>query len=271
MPFQAWGDSPMIDLPLATAQAAEIQGTRMPTAPGPTPPPPKPPPGGCRVVIVDDHAAIIGMMRGVVESIGGFRVVGSAMDAAGAREACRRDQPDLVVLDLVLPGASGFSLYEQLRGVCPRARFLIFSGHLRAASIRAALLSGAHGLVEKSASLEEFQQAVRAVGSGQVYFSRASSEVIRRIVNGDPGHAPRAARLTDREKAVLREVAEGLSNKEIAERLGISRHTVVNHRTRLVLKTGLRGVARLSRYAVQIGLVNETVDPATEAASKPAQ
>ena len=243
----------------------------MPTAPGSTPPPPpgpRPPAGGCRVVIVDDHVAIIGMMRGVVESIAGYRVVGTAMDAAGAREVCRREQPDLVVLDLVLPGASGFSLYEQLRAVCSRGRFLIFSGHLRAASIRDALLSNAHGLVEKSAPLDEFQQAIRAVGSGQVYFSRASSEMIRRIVNGDPGQAARSARLTEREKAVLREVAEGLSNKEIADRLGISRHTVVNHRTRLSRKTGLRGVARLSRYAVQIGLVNDTVEPPAAGGSK---
>jgi len=186
-------------------------------------------------------------------------VVGCAMDAAEAREVCRRERPDLIVLDLVLPEARGFALHDELRGICARARVLVFSGHLRSASIRDALLSGAHGLVEKSASLEEFRHALRAVGSGQIYFSRASSEVIRKIVNRDPAHAVRSVRLTEREKAVLRALAEGLSSKEISARLGISRHTVVNYRTRLVKKTGLRGVAQLSRYAVQIGLVGDVI------------
>jgi DNA-binding NarL/FixJ family response regulator len=218
------------------------------------------PSGRCRVVIVDDHTAIIEMMRGIVESIAGFAVVGTARDPAEAREVCRREQPDVIVLDLVLPKVTGFSLYDALRGVCARARFLIFSGHLRAGSVREALLAGAHGLVEKSASLEEFHEALRAVASGQVYFSRGSSEAIRRIVNRDPARAVRPARLTDRERAVLKAIAEGLSSKQIAARLGISRHTVVNHRTRLMKKVGLRGVALLARYAAQVGLVDETVD-----------
>ncbi len=211
------------------------------------------------MVIVDDHTAIIEMMRKVVESIPGYKVVGCAMDAAEAREVCRRERPDLIVLDLVLPEVSGFALHDELRGICARARVLVFSGHLRSASVRDALLSGAHGLVEKSASLEEFRHALRAVGSGQIYFSRASSEVIRKIVNRDPAHAVRLVRLTEREKSVLRAIAEGLSSKEISSRLGISRHTVVNHRTRLGKKTGLRGVALLSRYAVEIGLVGDSV------------
>ena len=220
-----------------------------------------PPRRPCRVAIVDDHRAILGMMRGVVESLDGFRVVGQAMDAAQARDVCRREQPDVIVLDLVLPKVSGLSLFEELRAACPRARFLIFSGHLRGALVRDALLGGAHGLVEKSASLEEFQDALRAVGSGQAYFSSASSDVIRRIVNREPGQPVRPARLSDREKAVLRAVAEGMSSKEISERLGISRHTVVNHRARLAKKTGLRGAAQLARYAVQAGLVAEAIDP----------
>jgi len=216
-------------------------------------------PARCRVVIIDDHTAIIEMMQRVVDSIDGHKVIGYAMNAAAARELCRREQPDLIVLDLVLPNVAGFALHDELRGICPRARVVIFSGHLRMATIRDALLRGAHGLVEKSATLDEFHQALRSVGSGQIYFSRAASEAIRKIVNRDPAQAVRLPRLTDREKAVLRAIAEGLSSKEISDRLGISRHTVVNHRTRLVKKTGLRGAAQLARYAVQIGLVGDTV------------
>jgi len=226
--------------------------------------PERPAPPRCRVAIIDDHTAIIGMMARVVEAIAGYKVIGCAMSAPEARELCRRSQPDLIVLDLVLPNVVGFSLHEELRRVCPRARVVIFSGHLRGAAIRDALLSGAHGLVEKSASLEEFDQALRSVGAGQIYFSRAASDAIRRIVHRDPAQPVPAARLTDREKAVLRAIAEGLSSKEISVRLGISPHTVVNHRTRLVKKTGLRGVAQLARYAVQLGLVPETIDPGSK-------
>ena len=218
------------------------------------------PPRACRVAIVDDHTAIIEMMRQVVESISGYKVVGAAISAAEAREICRRTQPDMIVLDLMLPGVSGFGLLGELRAACPRARVLIFSGHLRPAIMREAMLSGAYGLIEKTATLDEFQQALRAVGSGQVYFSRFASEVIRRIVNRDPSMLARSVKLTDREKAVLRSIADGHSSKEISTRLGISRHTVVNHRARLMKKTGCKGVARLARYAIQIGLVNDMVE-----------
>jgi len=212
----------------------------------------------CRIAIVDDHTAIIEMMRGIVESIGGYKVVGVAMNAGDAREVCRRLQPDMIVLDLVLPGVSGFDLLADLRAACPRTRVLIFSGHLKAATMREALTSGAFGLIEKTATLNEFQDALRAVGSGQVYFSRFAGEVIRKIVHRDPGVPGPSAKLTEREKSVLRAIADGLSSKEISARLGISRHTVVNHRTRLMKKTGCRGVALLARYALQIGLVNDT-------------
>src|SRR5580700_1008599 len=117
-----------------------------------------------RVVIVEDHTAILEMMKAAVEGIPGYKVVGYAMDVASARELCRREQPALVVLDLALPRGNGLALLPELRAMSPHTRVIIFSGNLRAASIRSALLSGAHGLVEKTAPLEEFEQALRAVG-----------------------------------------------------------------------------------------------------------
>jgi DNA-binding NarL/FixJ family response regulator len=233
---------------------------RVPSAPQPAPE--SAPTGRIRrVVIVDDHRAIVGMIKAAVEALPGFRVVGQAVEAGEARELCRKEQPDVVVLDLVLPKASGLSLYGELRGLCPRTCFLIFSGHLRGAAVREALLGGVHGLVEKSAPFEEFQRALRAVGSGQVYFSRSASEVIRRIVNRAPGEPVRPPRLSEREKAVLRGVAEGLSSRAIAQGLGLSPHTVENHRARLARKTGVRGAAQMARYAVEAGLVAEPVAP----------
>jgi DNA-binding NarL/FixJ family response regulator len=213
-------------------------------------------PASRRVVLVDDHGAIVEMLKQVVELIPGYRVIGHAAEVGAALELCRREQPDIIVLDIMMPPTSGLALLGELRGACPLARVLIFSGHLPPAAIQRALSWGVHGLVGKMAALDEFRHALQAVGSGQVYFSRAASEEIRNLVNFK---AARVVRLTERERTVLREIANGFSSKEISARLGISIHTVVNHRTRLMKKSGLRGVAQLSRYAAQIGLVNEVV------------
>ena len=140
------------------------------------PPPALRPTLPCRVVIVDDHVAIVEMIRQVVEATPRYHVVGSADEAVAALALCRREQPDLIILDLVIPPTSGLALLIELRDACAGAKIMIFSGHLQAATIQRALSSGAHGLVEKTAPLGEFREALLAVGAGQVYFSRTASE-----------------------------------------------------------------------------------------------
>jgi DNA-binding NarL/FixJ family response regulator len=147
----------------------------------------------------------------------------------------------------------------ELRTMCGATRILIFSSILRPELVRGALLSGAHGLVERTAPLTEFIHALRAVAAGQIHFGRSGSDEIRSLLGSGSSDFGRRARLTDREKGVLCEIADGLSSKEISAKLGISVHTVVHHRTRLMRKTGLRGAAQLSRYAVEMGLVGETM------------
>ena len=218
-----------------------------------------------RVGIVEDHTAILELMKSAIEEEPGFRVTGSARDLAEARELCRRERPDLIILDLGLPDGSGLTLLKETRTLCPHSRIVVFSANLRPGTIRAALLAGAHGLVEKTAALEEFLLALRTVAAGQVCFSRFAAETIRVMVHGRPAGRMRLIRLTEREKSVLGLIAEGLSAKEISERLGLSRHTVVGCRTRIAAKTQLRGAARLSRYAAQLGLVPATVEGAAEA------
>ena len=218
-----------------------------------------------RVVIIEDQTAIREMMRGAIDALEGFRATSFAGDFDDAAALCRRQQPDIVVLDLALPHGSGCDLIPILRSASPRARVVIFSGNLRPGTIRRALVSGAHGYVEKTAPLEELHRALMAAAAGQVYFSRFASEVVRRLVRGDAAGASRTVRLTGRDREVLRLVAEGLRSKEISDRLGLSHHTVANIRARLAKKTGLRGVAQLSRYAAQIGVVAEAVEGAAEA------
>ncbi len=223
-----------------------------------------------RVVIVDDHVAVGEMMALFVREIADCDVAGCARDANAALELCRREQPDIIILDLMLPtghrgpGAeSGMALLPELRTCCARAKILVFSGCLRPAWIRRLLLAGAHGLVEKTARGEELGEALRALGAGRFYYSRFASEEIRQIVNRNAAQRASLLSLTEREKNVLRAIADGLSSKEISARLGISVHTVVNHRCGLMRKTGRRGAAQLARYAVEWGLVEE-VGPTTD-------
>jgi len=217
----------------------------------------------CRVALIDDHRSIVEMLEQFIELVPGFKVVGHAGEADGAMELVRREQPDVIILDLMLPSGSGLTLLGELRKLCSHARVLIFSGNLQAFSIQRALSSGAHGLVGKISGLEEFRQALMAVSAGRVFFSRSASEEIRDMVHLQPGRGLPTAELSERERTVLQAIADGLSSKEISCRLGLSIHTVVNHRTRLMHKTGLRGVAQLSRYAAQIGLVTDPVKLAT--------
>lgn len=211
-----------------------------------------------KVVIVDDHAAIIGMMTQVVESLPGFKVVGTALGGEAARTICRSQQVDILILDLMLPDVSGLTLLGDLEVMCPQTRVLIFTGNLNTAAMRGALAAGVLGVVEKMAPLETFRAALQSVAQGQTYFGPLAGELIKDIVSRNHSTKNSIDELTKREKTVLSYVAQGLSSKEIADRLGVSVHTVINHRSNLMKKTGLRRVAQLSLFAAQSGLVGET-------------
>ena len=211
-----------------------------------------------KVVIVDDHAAIIGMMAQVVESLEGFKVVGSAVDAESTMSICRAQTPDIVILDLVLPDVSGLSLLNELNEIRPKPRILIFTGNMSPAVMRGALAAGVLAVVEKMASLEIFRAALMSVGAGQTYFGPLAGDIIKGLVSRSSGEKPGTVELTKRETTVLQYVSQGLSSRQIAEKLGLSVHTVINHRSNLMKKTGLHRVAQLSLYAAQTGLVGET-------------
>ena len=217
-----------------------------------------------RTLVIDDHAAVGEMIGLSLEDGLGCTLVGCA---TGVREGLLRAaelRPELVILDLNLWGADGLALIPELRQSCPGVRILVFSGHLRLASIRRAMLAGADGIVEKTAGLDELREAVRAMSRDGAYLSRAASEEIRRLVQR-AGGKPRLVRLTTRDKAVLRALAEGRSSKQIAGELGATVAAVVNLRARLARKLGFSGIAPLTRYAVSLGLVPGCVEEAPEA------
>lgn len=216
-----------------------------------------------RTLVIDDHASVADMIGLTLEAAGGFTPVGRATGAGDGVARAAELRPELIILDVNLWGADGLVLIPRLREACPGAKILVFSGHLRLASIRRAMLAGADGIVEKAAGLDEFEEALRALRRGGAYLSRSASEEIRRLVQR-PGGKPRLVRLTAHDRAVLRGLAEGRSSKEIAAELGLSRAAVANRRVRLGRKLGFSGIAPLTRYAVGLGLVPGCVEEAPE-------
>lgn len=154
---------------------------------------------------------------------------------------------------------------QKLRAVCAGAHIMIFSGNLTLEKIQQALAGGALGIVGKMASLEEFRRALVAVSEGRTFFSKEVSALIKELVvhHGRLSIAEGAA-LSDREKEVLEYLAQGFSSRQIAAQLGVSVHTVANHRSRLMKKTGLHRTAQLSVYAADLGLVKGHVGSAND-------
>jgi DNA-binding NarL/FixJ family response regulator len=209
-----------------------------------------------RVVIIDDHAVLSELITSVVDSLRNFRVVGRVQTEDEALALCGREQPDLVILDLVLSASSGLTLLEKLGTLCPRTRVAIFSGNLTPGLVAQVLSAGAFGLISKSVTLDEFRAALLAVAAGRTHFSPEISAIIKSLVTDPPLlPTPGRLRLSRREEIVLGYLAQGLSSKEIAALLGVSVYTVANHRSRLMKKTGLHRAAQLSLYAERLGLL----------------
>jgi DNA-binding NarL/FixJ family response regulator len=204
-----------------------------------------------RVVVVDDHASIRQMLGIVLAREGPFEMVAEAGNGFEALKECRRLQPHLVVLDLVLPELNGLEVLRTLRGELRDTRFMVYSGTLNRNLIVEALHARPHGFVHKSDRLAVFCEALRAVANGCSFLTPFATKFL-----DDERHASHAsARLTERERAVLQMIAEGLSNKEMASRFSIAPKTVEHHRAQVMQKLGIHDVANLTRYAVRQGLV----------------
>jgi DNA-binding NarL/FixJ family response regulator len=218
-----------------------------------------------RVLIVDDHAVVREGIRHVLVSEPGFAVVAEAASADEAVACARREAPDVVLLDITMPGRSGLDAVGPLLIASPRSRILLLSVHDHAEYVLRGVKAGAHGYLRKDTSPAELRAAVRAVHGGGESFSPAVAGRLSAALRGDapdaPGGAARGrtiAVLTARECDVLVGVARGLLNKEIGAELGISVRTVEAHRDNVMRKLGVRSAAALTRLAVDAGLVPRT-------------
>lgn len=207
-----------------------------------------------KVLLVEDHTIISQMFADAIGILPEFEVVGQATSFEAAVTLYRKHSPDVIVLDLNLDNSSGFELLNLLRDDASPARCLIFSGITTPPVLQRALSLGASGVVEKAGTLDQLIEALRTVAAGGTYLSPGIRKQLARF-GERPNASPEIEKLTQREREVLLHVANGLSNKETASRLGISVHTVENHRASLIRKTGVQSQAKLTMLAIQLGLI----------------
>lgn len=189
----------------------------------------------------------------VLKPLENFTVVGEASDGEEALKLCQELQPDMLVLDVILPKIPGAEVLRRVMPQRPTLRVLAISAHDDPAMLKEMLACGAHGFVEKSAPLETFSEALREVSSGKTFFGPRITEVLREhLVN--PQHD--RPHLTAREREIIQLVAQGLSSKEIAAQLHVSSRTVENHRANIMNKLNIRDAVGLTRYAIKAGFVS---------------
>ncbi len=216
-----------------------------------------------RVVLADDHALVREGIRHVLDADASIEVVGEASNGADAVALALQHLPDVVLLDITMPGENGLRAAARLREALPDARILMLSMHDNAEYVREGMRIGTHGYLLKDSAGEELRAAIRAVHAGGTFFSPA---VVRRLTATPeaPPAAPAYAQLqllTPRERDVLQGIADGQTNKAIAAELGISRRTVEAHRESLMRKLEIHNVAGLTRFALEVGLLTDEGNP----------
>jgi len=207
-----------------------------------------------RVLLADDHKMMRQALRALLEREKDIAVVAEAGDGAEVVKMAVEFAPDIVVMDIGLPGLNGIEATKQLLARQSSTKVIALSAYSDKRFVRGMLEAGAVGYVIKSAAGEELMRAIRAVRADQSYFCPEISAVLAEAVR-DRGRA-RVESLGRREKAVLKLLAEGVRSSEIAERLNIAPATVEVHRRNIMRKLDLHSVAELTKYAIREGLTS---------------
>jgi two-component system, NarL family, response regulator NreC len=209
-----------------------------------------------RLYLVDDHTIVREGLRAILQNEPDLKIVGEAGDGIGLLPKIEVTHPDVVVLDLIMPGPSGLEVTRQIQQQYPRTRVVILSMHDKPAYVAEALKNGASAYVLKGAVSRELIQAIRKAMEGEQYLSFAidpqAIEAYTHTIQGQGGDPFET--LTRREREIILLAVLGLSSAEIAARLVISRRTVETHRARAMQKLGLQTPSDLVRYAIKHGM-----------------
>jgi DNA-binding NarL/FixJ family response regulator len=212
-----------------------------------------------RVLIVDDHAMVRRGMRDFLELHADLEVVGEAADGVEALEAAARLRPDVVVMDLVMPGLDGIAATTQLKVRHPSIEIVAITSFIEEDRIAAAIEAGASGFLLKDAEADDLAGAIRSAHGGEVYLDPAVAGIVARRMrdagrNGVDRSDDGIARLTARERDVLACVARGLPNRAIADELGMAERTARTHVSNILAKLGLTSRTQAALFAVEHGL-----------------
>ncbi len=215
-----------------------------------------------RVLLIDDHELVRSGIKALLEKSEDIRVVGEAGEGHEALACIRETNPDVVLLDISLPGLNGLEVAAKARKESPRLRIVFLSMHSNEEYVLQALKIGASGYVLKQSSTRELELAVRSAKKGETFLSPAISNTVvsdymARLKGGNvrkPGANPYEV-LTSRQREILQLIAEGFSSKEIAQKLGLSINTIEVHRANLMDRLNIHDIAGLVRYAIQTGII----------------
>ncbi|MDQ2935218.1 MAG: response regulator transcription factor [Chloroflexota bacterium] len=208
-----------------------------------------------RILLAEDHALVRAGLKALVGSLGGMDVIAEASDGRAAIEAVAAANPDVILMDISMPGLNGFEALRRMKVEQPGVRVIIVSMHDSADYVWMALRAGAAGYLLKDAGPDELEFAIRAVARGGSYLSPSiSRQVVDDAVRRDDGDNTDKERLTPRQREIVQLVAEGQTNQEIADLLAVSVKTVQTHRAALMDRLGVHDVTGIVRYAIRTGL-----------------
>ena len=215
-----------------------------------------------RILIADDHGLIRAGLRALLEDVPDMQVVGEAADGQAVLRLTAELQPDIVLMDISMPGLNGIEATRRLREILPQARVLALTAHEDEGMLREMIRAGAFGYIIKRAIESELINAIHVISQGLMYVDPTMTRTLFKDLS--PHAAPpqaAAEALTPREMDVLRLLARGYTNRQIAQELNISPRTVEGHRSSLVSKLGFSGRVELMNYAEEHGLLDPRKGP----------
>jgi DNA-binding NarL/FixJ family response regulator len=210
------------------------------------------------ILVVDDHPLVREGLRAAIRDLCPGAVVTEAENASKAWASISARHPDLIMLDVHLPGESGIDLTHRIRATNKRIKILMIAGEIEPWAANEAIEAGASGFISKTRSTEFLARAIHAVMEGKVFLCPDAEEAIRRAKQyvGTAREPPGPTILSEREREVLKYIAHGENTKAVASLLHVSPKTIEAHRRNLMRKLGLHTVAGLTRYAIRHGLIS---------------
>jgi two-component system, NarL family, nitrate/nitrite response regulator NarL len=209
-----------------------------------------------KILVADDHPVVRKGLQSCLARQDRLKIVGEAADGDEALKKTRELSPDVVLMDISMPGMNGLAVTEVLRKESPATKVLVLSVHNNRDYIFRIIQAGAHGFISKEAPPDELLKAIESVYAGEPFFSPEIAKAALNQLVTSGGKKDPFAQLTSREREVLVLIAEGQSNKEIATRLGIGVRTIETHRERIMRRLDIHSVAGLTKFAIANGMIS---------------